>query len=216
MDFAQACNDRIFGAGLSARTVSLVDHSQTAKIVLVSLSVLMLAGALAGAIALWVNFSNTWVVTVAFVASLLLLGVSITDWCEHGNLFASSLVMIYSIWLSYEMLVTSSDSVEKPAFFKWMGLVIALLILAASVFGSALGLGIRDQALIGSSQEDGPDSTIFAVQSVLHALATLYVATTLAPVQSDAGFVSRVIALAASLLLYLWILVAPKLLPGRF
>lgn len=39
--------------------------------------------------------------------SLILLVVSITDWCEHGALLTSAVVMAYTIWLICESLAVS-------------------------------------------------------------------------------------------------------------
>jgi len=220
VDFAQECNDTIFDAGLSARRVRInSDYLRAAKAALIGMSLALLLGAVAGAVILWINFSNGWVVVIALVVSTLLLVVSITEWCKHGNLFASALVTAYSVWLSYEVLVTGpqDEHYSRPDGFKILGLLIAFITLIASIFGSGLGLSGPDSLLGGGAASgDSPNPRAFAVYAGVNAVATLYVATILAPTQSIVGFAFRVIALVGSLFVYGWILLAPMIMPGRF
>ena len=41
-------------------------------------------------------------ITGSQIISFLNLGVSITDWCEHGALLTSAVIMVYATWLTYE------------------------------------------------------------------------------------------------------------------
>jgi hypothetical protein len=215
VDFGQTMNDAIFGAGLRARSITInSDYLQAAKIVLIVTSVLLLIGGLAGAIALFIGFGNGWVCGIALALAVILLVLSITEWCEHGNLFASCLVLAYSVWLSYQVLITQENlDYDAPAAAKWIGLIIALLTLIASIFGQGI-LGGEEQVLPGA--EGGPSATLFMIQALVHASAALFIATVLAPAESTVGFVFRVIALYLSLVLYGWVLVAPKVLSSRF
>jgi hypothetical protein len=217
VDFGQLCNDQVFETGISARRVSMnSDYVRAAKIVLVVVSAMFLLGAIAGYILLGIGFEHGWAVGMTIlVVCLALLVVSITEWCEHGNLFCSSLVTLYCVWVSYEVLVTDETDYIRPDFAKWIGIIIAVLTLAASILGSGLGLG-GQEPMLGGGSEDEPNATSFAIQAGLHALAALYVATALAPSQSTVGFISRIIALVGCVLLYTWILVAPKVLTDRF
>jgi len=213
VDFGMVCNDRIFGTGGGDRT---------AKIVLVSISSVFLLGALALAICLflgWGFFEGGWLVALSLFLSLALLVCSITDWCEQGNLFCSSLVTAYSVWLAYEALITqtSRDPYSSPDFAKWVGLIIASITLVASMFGSGLGVGVGDarEGILEESSGGDVNKKVFGIQASVHAFATLYVTTVLAPTQSTVGFVFHVLGLFGSLLIYGWILIAPKVLSNR-
>jgi len=219
VDFAQACNDTICSAGLSARLVHInSDYLQAAKLALTGVSLALLIGAITGAIILWMHFPNGWIVVTALVVSALLLVVSITKWCTHGNLFASAIVTAYSVWLSYDVLVMRNEDydqrVDFTVGFKVSGLIITFFTLIASIFGSGWGLAGPDSLLGGGAASNGrPNPRAFAVYSVLNAVATLYVASVLTPTQSGLGFVVRVVALMGSLLLYGWMLLAPLVMP---
>merc|ERR1712113_279317 len=75
--------------------------------------------------------SVRWLVIVALLLSIALLVLSITDWCEHGNLLTSCCVMAFSMWLCYQ-------AVDLPEL-KWVGIAICALSLTAFAFMPTLG-----------------------------------------------------------------------------
>ncbi|CAK9035294.1 Membrane protein TMS1 [Durusdinium trenchii] len=73
-------------------------------------SAALILGALSISIYLFIDFkdaSSRAVNACAMVLSIALLIVSITDWCEHGALLTSAVVMAYTVWLICECLAVS-------------------------------------------------------------------------------------------------------------
>jgi len=197
-------------------------------------SVLLLLAGLAGCVLLCIDFpvggAQALVITT-FVVSLVLLVISISGWCEHGALLTSALVLAYSMWLSYEALsmLSTSNDFTPHLLPRWVGLTICALSLTA--FAHSTGLSVSGQqnegplaaeraeaGAAGEEEADAPaglDTWDFTVQCVVHAAAALYVTSSLAPARSTVTLVARVVAVCASLLLYGWSLVAPKVLTNR-
>jgi len=177
-------------------------------------------------------------VILTFLIGVVLLVISITDWCEHGALLTSSVVLAYMMWLAYEALsmLPLSDGGIEHLLPRWMGLLICALSLAA--FASSTSFGARkpttaatpapgqevltEQGQTAAQAEDDEDDTPegldvsdFTVQCVVHAAAAVYVASAVAPSRAAVTFDARVVAVVVSLALYGWTLVAPKILTGR-
>lgn len=174
-------------------------------------------------------------IIASFVLGAILLVVSITEWCEHGSLLTSTVVLAYVMWLCYEGLsmLPLENGGELELLPGWIGLcvcgfsLIAFAFCASSIMPksaaqSAEGQEAMEQGDAPESVQAGDDDTSsqlnlreFTVQCLVHAAAALYICSSLAPAKSLWTFVARVMAVALSLVLYGWSLVAPKVLKNR-
>lgn len=188
----------------------------------------------------------------AMITALLLLVVSILDWCEHGALLTSAVVMAYAVLLVSEALAVLPEgrSVRSPT---WVGMAVCCVSLLSLARGSGSsassaaprpseqqhpagaalvevesGGGAGGEGRSGADGTSGADATAaapegeqggvgrsFATHCGVHGAAALYVAASLAPRAGTFTFAAHVAAVFASLLLYGWSLVAPKILTGR-
>jgi len=175
----------------------------------------------------------------ALLVSLALLLVSITDWCEHGALLTSAAITAYAMWLSYETIdhLPQTADTQRSVVPWWMGLGVTGVILASftcSVSKSRSkerdsSSGVEMAIVRETASDDGQTSSArelvheeetvdawdFGGSCVVHALASLYVTSLLSPAIGWTLFVARLMALIASLVLYGWSLVAPKVLTNR-
>lgn len=53
---------------------------------------------------------DQWIISVTLVVPLLLLVLSITEWCEHGSLLTSSVVCAYVAWLAWSALASGAKA----------------------------------------------------------------------------------------------------------
>lgn len=176
----------------------------------------------------------------AFVVSVLLLGLSITEWCEVGTLIGSSGITLFCQWLSWQVLAgVNKQMVDVPV---WLNLAIgAFSLFALATFGggwhkdatpSAVAIELaapgrrsgdsstsRDEesGSGGSGASDGTevDTWDFSFQCLVHCFAAAFITAVLAPLTGTGPTIARTVALALSLFVYLWVLVAPKVLTGR-
>jgi len=190
--------------------------------------------ALVLAVILCVDFKVGGAITMVcltFVACLALFLLSLTEWCEHGNLITSAVVLLYSMWLAYEALVAMPDT--TATLLPWW---FSLLVCAASLSAFAFCTSSKEQAqttgeacdietsrkekveIATEDQDDAPedlDTFGFTKQCLIHASAAVYIASVWAPTSSSGIFAARVIALGLSLAIYGWVLIAPKILTNR-
>lgn len=239
VDVGYTINERIMSKHTESHRRNL-HESPTWKIVILVISALLFLGSIIGSVFLFVGFNQSvWIVIVALVLSIVFGVLSVTcAWCPHGNILTSCIVMAYSIWLSYEALLSINDGSSVPTFIKWVGLSIAAFSLFGTAFGSGLGLNggeteamaaqanveaatAEDGAASGGASgegagEGGPfNKTDFILQSVVHAACALYITTELAPTQSWLAFTFNSINVIAALLLFGFTLFAPKIFPDR-
>lgn len=247
VDFAYTWNENWHHRALEAhrREVGSRGYRLWLAAILISSGLLLVAG-LVGCVSLSVQYTTAGahtLVIVAFLASLVLLLLSITDWCEHGALLTSSLVTAYTMWLCYEalaMLPATSEFTPPAPLPRWVGLAICAVSLTAFAFSAGMAgareQGGRNQALVaveegagasatasttseagesGESSSGGLDNVDFTVQCLVHTVAAFYVASSLAPTKGWITLGCRIAAVALSLVLYGWSLVAPKVLTNR-
>lgn len=199
-------------------------------------SAVFILGGIGCSIAICVTFKSatvTWVTTTALVISLVLLIVSITEWCEHGALLTSGVVMGYITWLCFS---AANDFSEKE-MNAWLALVICAVSLAAFAHAgmkksrsvrladqesgvtepeSDAGAGADTKHSSDAEAADEPVSArAFALQCLVHLMAAMYVTNALAPVTGHLSFGLVTAALYITLALYGWSLVAPKVLKNR-
>lgn len=202
-------------------------------------SAALVLGAVSMSIYLFVAFqdpSSRAVNVCAMILSVVLLIVSITDWCEHGALLTSAVVMAYTIWLICESLAVSPNETFKLP--TWAGLVLCFFSLFSTVLGSgfggqetpapqarAAGLMEVEAGEAGSTTSQPEEASSprmnrsevwqFAAFCAIHAAAALYVASCLAARTGPTTYALRVSAIFISLVLYGWSLVAPMVLTNR-
>lgn len=192
---------------------------------------------------LLVNFQSTSaqvLVITSFLVAFVLLVISITDWCEHGALLTSTVVLAYVMWVCYEALamLPLADGGKANVLPTWIELIICALVLTAFAFSASAGTkeatlplpegvtgtaGQAEQGLVPAAapaedDDDTPegfDVTDFTIQCCVHSAAAVFICSALAPARSSATFAARVVAVVLSLMLYCWTLVAPKLLKNR-
>lgn len=241
VDVGYTVNEKIMNNHTASHRRNLREDP-TWKIVILVLSALLFLGSIIGSIFLFIDFdSSIWIVIVALVLSIVFGVLSVTcAWCPHGNILTSCIVMAYSIWLSYEALLSVNDGSTRPTFIKWIGIAIAAFSLFGTAFGNGLGLnGSGDtEAMVAAANveaataeegaaasagaagegasEGGPFNKMdFILQSAIHAACALYVTTELAPFQSWIAFTFRSMNVIGALLLFGFTLFAPKIFPDR-
>lgn len=241
MDFAYSWNETWFTKSQTQqRNLDPRGAKMWQVAILVSAAAFLIAS-IVGVAVLCTTFylwSARALVILTFVASLMLLVVSILDWCEHGALLTSAVVMAYLMWLCYEALsMLPSDNFNGHLLPRWVGLLICAISLAAFAYSASFSgrepalpapAGLAEQgqgpgAAVVAAQDqeadedvpEGLDVSDFTVQCVVHATAAVYITSALAPSRSSVTFGARVAAVALSVLLYGWTLVAPKVLKNR-
>jgi len=176
--------------------------------------------------------SAQFIVVSAFILAIVLLAVSITEWCEHGALLTSCVVLAYIMWLSYEALSKlplAKGGIEN-VLPTWVGLLVcAMSLMAFTICTSSFnvssspdqqalaeqGVGISAAPAAADDDSAALDVSDFAVQCAVQACAAIYIASSLAPSREERTFVARTVAVFLSLALYGWTLVAPKVLSNR-
>lgn len=177
-------------------------------------------------------------ILVTYFAGIVLLGVSITEWCQHGALLTSCVVLAYMMWLVYEALsmLKVEDGGNPDLLPRWVGLFVCAVSLTSFAYSVSFGtrapaspgpsaLAEQGAAGVAAAAEahdengedipEGLDTSDFTVQCLVHAAAAIYIASVLAPSRSMATFGARTASIALSLLLYGWTLVAPMVLTNR-
>mmetsp|Transcript_2499 Transcript_2499/g.5030 ORF Transcript_2499/g.5030 Transcript_2499/m.5030 type:complete len:423 (-) Transcript_2499:110-1378(-) len=241
IDFAYAWNETWHGYAIMAQRrelsergkkmwLGLILASSAALFVTAVVVSVWLYSAFPGSAGRGINMS-------ALIIAFLLLLVSVTDWCEHGALLTSCVVLMYTVWLVLEALASEPNLPgQKPPV--WPGLLLCAGSLAASAMGTELSgssagsaalarsAGAAGRAEEGEAETEPPrgeegapvtgaEAKDFALHCSVHAAAALYVTSVLAPKAGQPQFVLHAIAIFTALLLYGWSLVAPKILTNR-
>lgn len=238
VDVGYTINEKIMSQHTATHRRALREDP-TWKIVILVISAILFLGSIIGSIFLFIDFDQCWwIVIVALVMSIGFGVLSVTcAWCPHGNILTSCIVMAYSIWLSYEALLSVNDKATRPTFIKWVGMAIAAFSLFGSAFGNGLGLNGGGDAEVlvakanveaaaaeegaaptsgGAEGEGGPFNKMdFILQSSIHAFCAFYITTELSPFQSWLAFTFRSMDVIGALLLFGFTLFAPKLFPDR-
>lgn len=172
---------------------------------------------------------------ITFFFGVALLVLSTTEWCKHGALLTSCVVLGYLMWLAYEALSTlPSYGWNESLLLRWIGLAICAVSLTAFAYSTSFSsrkpavaqASLAEQGAVGASATeahdedgedvpDGLDTSDFAVQCGVHAAAAIYVASALAPARSVEIFGARTAAVFLSLVLYGWTLIAPMVMKRR-
>merc|ERR1719387_2552343 len=71
------------------------------------------------------------------LSSVALLVLSITEWCEHGALLTSAVMMVYLVWLAKRAADSLPDDIisspsTSPIRTPWLGIGLGLFTLAVS------------------------------------------------------------------------------------
>jgi len=207
--------------------------------IMISSGVLFLA-AVVTAIALLAKYdssSGRIIIVSAMLIAVGLLVISITEWCKHGNLLCSCVVMLYTVWLVIEAMSKLPDP-NHPTAPVWFALTVGGISLLASAQGAgeektpaatAPGAlmetgeaGAGSGAAAQTPTEAASDETVstsdtkdFAKSCVIHLAAILYVCALLAPTSGTVTYVFYSVAVFLSLFIYCWTLVAPMALKNR-
>lgn len=251
IDFGYTWNEVWYGNALEARRREVGPKGYRMWLAAMLLaSAALLLGSIIVSIYLLTKFQDSGeraFNVIAVLMSFVLLVVSITDWCEHGALLTSCVVIAYTVWLLCEAFsVAPSHPLALPS---WAGLTLCAASLLSTAAGAG-GWGAAEETAPSASQtsavpapsggaeraetplaaaENGEagreeaesaqmtssEAWRFAAACGIHASAAIYVASSLAPRSGNATFGLRVTAVFASLCLYGWSLVAPKVLTGR-
>jgi len=223
LDFACTIHEIWFGAARRSRNRG--SHEQS----IIAASLALVITAWVSAVVLWWVFPQARGVIFATQAgSLLLLVVSITDWCEHGTLFTSAVMMLYSTWLLSEAL---QSQLQWPRLAMCAATVLLILQSFTSDtqteglsqgFLAGAGAGGDASVDVDASDPAAPmtkqELRSFILQSLMHAVVPLYCCSILAPHAAQThglAFTGNILVLFLSLLIYAWHLVAPKILTGR-
>lgn len=170
-----------------------------------------------------------WIVITSMVIALGLLLFSITEWCAHGALLTSLVVIAYTTWLVYEAMAVMPDEGDKK-LPSWVGLLVCAFSLFAFGYVSNKEVAAREaleisQRSLAEASEEGAAADVpeaerigdipFPVQCLIHASAALYISSALAPSTGRAQYGIHVAAVFLFLALYGWTLIAPQVLRNR-
>jgi len=170
---------------------------------ILSTAAAFLLGAITLAVLLW-NATSPGiahgVILAAEIVAFALLVLSITDWCEHGTLLTSSVMMLYNTWLAHQAMdngCLAAEGGHPPQILpSWFGLALC----AATVFFLSRGVSFEaeptappasQQALLPATTGDvaafratsglsDGDARNFIIQCAVHMVVPLYVASALA------------------------------------
>lgn len=237
IDFGYRWNTAWFTNVVDAQRENDVGNAQCAwQTGILGSAALLLIIAIGGAFWLW----KTWItgdaesiIIGSMMLSLLNLVLSITDWCEHGALLTSALIMAYGTWLSWEALsMFPQDDIHFVPC--WASLLMASFVLGTATqpeesTASSSEAAVELKTVAGDTEAgeargvaraprrdmDHAETWDFTLQCVTHALFTLYICGAMGPAQGMGAYVVRIIALFFSILMYGWTLVAPKVLENR-
>eukprot|EP00746_Dinoflagellata_sp_MGD_P151057 gnl/MRDRNA2_/MRDRNA2_82755_c0_seq1.p1 gnl/MRDRNA2_/MRDRNA2_82755_c0~~gnl/MRDRNA2_/MRDRNA2_82755_c0_seq1.p1 ORF type:complete len:420 (+),score=59.50 gnl/MRDRNA2_/MRDRNA2_82755_c0_seq1:52-1311(+) len=166
------------------------------------------------------------------LCSFALLVLSITEWCEHGSLLTSAMMMSYFVWLATRASASApDDSILKQSTSDsttpWFGIALGLFCLAVStqkthpdVFHVAsqdvVPESYRRMEATSVPESASPQpSPGFTGHCLLNLSAAAHWITLLTSQPDWICFSIWAAALAVSILLYFWTLVAPKIFPDR-
>jgi len=203
-------------------------------------SILFLVGGIALGVMLFMHYqdqSKRAIILASLILSLVLLVVSITEWCKHGTFLVSAAIVLFGQWVVWQTVPMSGDanSWDPPIWAEFGWGVFSLIVLlmynaggtdttpAAAVElvpkpeAAAVEAGAASTAIVVTV--DGPEVKVdawdFGVQCLVQTTAAAYLTSIFAPVTGFTPFVVHNIALFLSLALYGWMLVAPMLLKSR-
>jgi hypothetical protein len=245
MDFAYCWNENWFDKAVKAERSGDLAGKMTWQRLIVAGAAAVFIFAVVELILLFCKFHGgkaVSLIAITFVVGIVWLVISITDWCDHGNLLTSTVVLAYLMWLCYEalsMLPVESGGTDH-LLPRWIGILVCALSLALFASASSMGLekattdaapagpalaeqgqagvAVGEQARDVTHDDDVPEDLNlkdFSVQCAVHACAAVYITSALAPSRSDWTFTARVVCVVLSCILYGWTLVAPKVLKNR-
>mmetsp|Transcript_28537 Transcript_28537/g.72252 ORF Transcript_28537/g.72252 Transcript_28537/m.72252 type:complete len:435 (+) Transcript_28537:76-1380(+) len=162
MDFGYGWAELWLSKALAAQRREIGQRGKTLWLV----AILVSAGLLAvGALVLCVFLYSTTPVAsgrivnlTAMIISWALLVVSVLDWCEHGSILCSTVVMLYTMWLVYESMSVLPDGLG-PQCPMWIGLAICGFSLVAFALGVGRSGASPDQAARLVDAEQGGAAT---------------------------------------------------------
>jgi len=86
---------------------------------------------------------NEFAIIFTILFCLLCTAISVTEWCPHGNLFASSVVWFYATFILYEALASDKSACNARLQAKqsgganmWIGIVLITLALSYAGFST--------------------------------------------------------------------------------
>jgi len=218
MDLAYTVNEKLHGKAESARRMRNTRVERAWKASMIVASAILLVASIVASAHLYKAAPTTTskvVDVVAMAVSCLLLLISITAWCKHGNVLTSSVIMAYSMWLVFETCTMEPHGPVQPT---WICLALAALCLASFAKGAKkIGLMDAEAPRIASegSIEESVNSTEYAKQCIIHAAAAVYIAGVLAPQVGSFSFYVHIGAVVMTLVVYAWTLIAPMVLKNR-
>lgn len=243
-DFGIRCNDHWLEKSNEEFAVNPAGSgAKTWKALILIVAVIFLVAAIYGVVFLWKNFGTGLahaIIVSSFLISLVCLVVSITEWCQNGNLLTSAMMMAYTMWMAFEAisrmpLEEGADSSDAPTLPVWPAVILALAMLGTTrsqqeeASDSTTGLQLSE---MGASKEESSgearevhqsgglamDDTMirdFATQCLSHFFTALYFTSVLSQERGKLSFASHTLALYGTILLYGWSLVAPMVLYNR-
>mmetsp|Transcript_703 Transcript_703/g.1454 ORF Transcript_703/g.1454 Transcript_703/m.1454 type:complete len:412 (+) Transcript_703:141-1376(+) len=231
IDFAYTWNEVWHTKAEDARRRDIFGHGYRNWIIaiLVASALLLVGAGATTGLLLKLYVSGRAMVISAMVLAMVCLVVSITEWCEHGNLLASCVVALYIAWLLSETFAVMPNTMIA-LFPSWVGLLICSLSLVVLMQGisfdpsassrpaaAPLSSASIESGSAAASEGTGGDTDRwgFALHCCVHVAATMYIAAALAPSRGTASFISHAVAVFMCLILYAWSLVAPKVLTNR-
>lgn len=139
IDFSYSWNELWYGNALAARRrePGAQGYRQWLAAMLVASSALCISAYAVSAYlyAICDDTTGRVVNVTSMILSIILLVVSITDWCEHGALLTSSVVTAYTVWLLFEALAVLPNG-KGPTLPAWVGLTLCSLSLLSATAGA--------------------------------------------------------------------------------
>lgn len=140
IDFAYTWNETWHRNALDPMSRKITATGKEWYVAIVVSALALIVSAVAGAfysMALYESLLARVLIASAVLCSIALLVLSITEWCEHGTLLTSAVMMAYFVWLATKTAaslsedrtaIPSTSDVETP----WLGIALGLFVLAVS------------------------------------------------------------------------------------
>lgn len=225
MDFAYDMNELSVGTSFGIRrTVVGGGCVGFAAIIIVS-ALLFLTSVITSVMLVVDHPPMLWIVVPAMTISLASMAVSITEWCQHGSLLTSCVVLSYVTYLCVGAEVVRPTGDPSPTSLS-VHRVFSVIFAACSLTILAAKKGVG-RHIIGSSAYlvgDGASDAYpvefaklpFLSRCGVHFLACTYISDVLVLRASLTSFVVRVVTIFATVAIYGWTLVSPRIFSERF
>jgi hypothetical protein len=220
IDFGYTWNETWAANGYTERNANILDESLGRRwfIGIVFASVCLFLFAVVGDISLFVSFREAnvrWLVSGVLLGVVVCTAVSISEWAEHGAVLPSAVVAAYSYFLTY--CAVGSTGIAWPVAVACFTIFVQAWDPKESpdLFHKSPPEPSSQLTTGDGAREVGPPLSPYIFCS--HLFAVFYLCCCVTDWGATAGskYDQHTAGVACLLVIYLWTLCAPQLLPNR-